>query len=116
VGGRDLNPARPTDVFTDPDDLRWEPPGAPVEPAAPDAGARLRLATWDAAIDVTIADGDGLVQASDAVAQSAAVGIDPAVSALDSARWAGAAVVLWGAWAVRSRKADRSRRQRPFER
>jgi hypothetical protein len=103
------NPAPPSDVFTDPDDFRWEPAPAPVEAAPPAAVTRSPLPTWDEAIDAYIAEGDEPLQSLNALAQSPAVAIEPAVSPLESALLAGAAVVLWGAWEVQSRKDHRRR-------
>jgi hypothetical protein len=106
----EANPAPPSDVFSDPDDVRWEPPPAPVEAAPSITATRLLLPTWDSAIEAYIAQSDEPARSSDAVAPSPAITSNPPVSPLDSALLAGTAVALWGAWEVRSRKDDRRRR------
>jgi hypothetical protein len=105
----EANPAPPSDLFTDPDDLRWKPPPAPVEDVPLVTVSRSPLPTWDDGIEAYIAEGDGKARSSQAVAQSPAMMIDPAVSPLESTLLAGTAVALWGAWEVRSRKDDRRR-------
>jgi hypothetical protein len=107
--GSDADPAPPSDVVTAPDDLRWEPPPAPVEAVPLVTVSRSLLPTWDDAIDAYLAEGNGPARSSQAVAQSPAVTSDPAVSALDSALLAGTAVVRWGTWEIRSRKDGRRR-------
>jgi hypothetical protein len=103
----DPNPAPPSDVFTDPDDLRWESPPAPVEAVPLATVARSPLQTWDDAIGAYVAESDSPARSWDALAQSPAVTTDPADSPLESTRLAAAAVALWGAWEVRSRKDKR---------
>jgi hypothetical protein len=103
----DANPAPPSDVFTDPGDLRCELPPAPVEATPHGTGTRVLLSTWDQAIDAYIAEGDAPARYSADEAGSLAIASDPPASPLDSALLAGTAVALWGAWEVRSRKDER---------
>jgi hypothetical protein len=82
--------------------------GPAIAQAAPIVSSSL-LRSWDDAIDAHIAEGHELARPLDALAQSPAVAIEPAVSPLESALLAGAALAVWGAWEVRSRKDDRRR-------
>jgi hypothetical protein len=70
---------------------------------------RSPLPTWDDAIDAYVAENEEPARSSQAVAQSPAVTTHPALSPLESTLWSGAAVALWGAWEVRSRKDERRR-------
>jgi hypothetical protein len=105
----EADPAPPSDLFTDPDDFRWERPPAPVEDVPLVTVSHSPLPNWDDAIEAYVAQSDGPAWSSRAVAQSPAVAIDPAVSPLESALLAGTAVALWGAWEARSRKDERRR-------
>jgi hypothetical protein len=99
------NPAPPPDGFADPDDVRWEPAPAPAEAVPPVIVTHSPLQNWDDAIDAYVAESDEPVRSS----QAPAVATEPALSPPDSALLAGAAVALWSAWEVRSRKDDRRR-------
>jgi hypothetical protein len=89
---RDVNPAPPSDAFTEPDDFRWEPVAAPAEAVPPVTVTRSPLPTWDDAIDAYVAESHEPARPSQAVAQSPADTTAPALSPLDSALLAGTAV------------------------
>jgi hypothetical protein len=71
------------------------------------------LPSWDDAINAFMVGEDELVLPAGSLPASTGAASDQGPSALESALFAGAAVVLWGAWEVRSRRSD-PRRYRSF--